>query len=85
MIQKDYLNKSCIFFKINYHTTFEDPITSGNTVAPISQVHMSAILLVLTAGNDITFVTNFMKFGQLIQKLKGTQTDKHAGSMMILF
>jgi hypothetical protein len=46
-------------------------------VAPILQVHMSAILSLPVIGNywsgsnGITFIPNFMKIGQLVKKLKG--------------
>jgi hypothetical protein len=32
------LPKTCIFFKVYYHTSFEDPILIGTNIAPTSQV-----------------------------------------------
>jgi hypothetical protein len=66
-----YRRTENIFFKTNYHT-FQEPVMNGATNAPISQVRMSAMFLLLIAGSGITFTQNCVKFDQMIQKSKGT-------------
>jgi hypothetical protein len=34
--------------KISYHSSFQDPISSGANIAPTSQVYVSAMLLLKT-------------------------------------
>ena len=42
------LHKSCVFFvKIYYHTSFQDPKLCGVNAVPISNVRVSAILVIL--------------------------------------
>jgi hypothetical protein len=45
---------------------------SGARVKPISKIRLSAILLLLVVGVivvpiDVTFISNYVKFGQLVQ------------------
>jgi hypothetical protein len=54
----------------------------------MSQVCASSVLLLMTVGNEkykvevasltITFIQNFMKIGQLVQKLDRGNTHMHA-------
>lgn len=88
ILQKTYLNKHCIFFKnIYYHTSFEDLILSGASVATTS--HKSVYMpfqchwrweiqkcKIGVAFNGITFIPNLMKFGQLVQYLKWDHTER---------
>lgn len=67
-----YVPKTC------YHTPFQGPKLSVASVIPITTVLASGILLLLIQYTELEWLccynvhTIFMKFGQLVQKLKPT-------------
>jgi hypothetical protein len=72
-----------IFFNICYHTSFQDPILSGASVA-----HTSSTMLVLVlmgnlkfvfgvAFNGVTFVPNFIKIHPAVLLLKRAKRQTH--------
>jgi hypothetical protein len=46
--QKEYQKKCERFFEHYYHTSFEDPILSGNNVCPTSEFIACSMLLFVT-------------------------------------
>jgi hypothetical protein len=51
IVQKNCLNKNCVFSKICYHTSFQDSVLSGTSVAPTSQICASTMLALSLVGN----------------------------------
>jgi len=49
------------------------------------QVRESAILLLLLASSDMTFIWNFVNIDHVIQKLKGRHTYREGGDSISLF
>jgi hypothetical protein len=49
--KKKYRNKSFIFGKVYCHILFQDSILSETGIAPTSQIHVSALLLLLIVGS----------------------------------
>jgi len=43
--------KVACFFIIYYHIQLQDPLLSGTSITPTIEVYMSAMLLLLIAGN----------------------------------
>jgi hypothetical protein len=52
-LQKNWINKDNVFFKVLLPHKFQDPTLSGTNVASTLEVHMSTILVLLMAGNEV--------------------------------
>jgi hypothetical protein len=68
-----------------YHILFQDFRLGGTSVAPISQIHASVMLLLLIAvtSGGVTFILSIRPIGRLTQKLRG-HADTHADSTSLL-
>ena len=75
------LTKAAHFLKLYYSTPFQDPMISVANIAPVSQVCVSTMLLLLIVQirrwSGLKWL-NFCKFGQMIKKVNrgGTHTAR---------